>query len=82
MNYQMFLWLGGMAISIISYFLKNTMEELKYYKSMTIETKSKLDLLSLDHENKYKHLNEKIDALYNAIKDLTVEVKEINKKMK
>ena len=46
MNYQMFLWLGGMAISIISYFLKNTMEELKYYKSMTIETKNKLDILT------------------------------------
>lgn len=75
------LWIGAILITIIGYFLKQTMEELKQFKIMAIETKSKLDLLELDHQNKYKHLNEKIDALYVAIKDLTIEIKELNKRI-
>lgn len=76
------LWIGAILITIIGYFLKQTMEELKTFKTMAIETKSKLDLLELDHQNKYNHLNEKIDALYDAIKDLTLEIKDLNKKIK
>lgn len=75
------LWIGAILITIIGYFLKQTMEELKIFKIMAIETKSKLDLLELDHQNKHNHLNEKIDALYVAIKDLTIEIKELNKKI-
>lgn len=82
MDQSVVLWVGGILIAVISYFLKATIEELKQFKNMAIETKSKLDLLELDHQNKYNHLNEKIDALYQAIKDLTIEVKEINKKLK
>lgn len=76
------LWIGAILIAVIGYFLKSTMEDLRRFKDIAIETKSKLDLLELDHQNKYSHLNEKIDALYNAIKDLTMEVKDINKKIK
>lgn len=82
MDQSVVLWVGGILIAVIGYFLKATIEELKQFKNMAIETKSKLDLLELDHQNKYNHLNEKIDALYQAIKDLTIEVKEINKKLK
>lgn len=82
MDTSVILWIGAILIAIIGYFLKATMEELKQFKTMAIETKSKLDLLELDHQNKYNHLNEKIDALYDAIKDLTLEIKDLNKKIK
>lgn len=82
MDMTVVLWIGAILITIIGYFLKQTMEELKTFKTMAIETKSKLDLLELDHQNKYNHLNEKIDALYDAIKDLTLEIKDLNKKIK
>lgn len=82
MDMTVLLWIGAILITIIGYFLKQTMEELKTFKTMAIETKSKLDLLELDHQNKYNHLNEKIDALYDAIKDLTLEIKDLNKKIK
>lgn len=82
METSVILWIGAILIAVISYFLKSTMEELKQFKTMAIETKSKLSLLELDHQNKYSHLNEKIDALYEAIKDLTLEVKDLNKKIK
>jgi len=82
MDTSVMLWIGAILIAVIGYFLKSTMEELKQFKNMAIETKTKLGLLELDHQNKYNHLNEKIDALYQAIKDLTMEVKDINKKLK
>lgn len=82
MDTSVILWIGAILIAIIGYFLKATMEELKQFKNMAIETKTKLGLLELDHQNKYNHLNEKIDALYEAIKDLTLEVKDLNKKIK
>jgi hypothetical protein len=82
MDTTILLWLGGILITVIGYFLKQTMEELKHFKNMAIETKTKLGLLELDHQNKYNHLNEKIDALYDAIKDLTLEIKDLNKKIK
>lgn len=82
MDTTILLWIGGLLITIIGYFLKQTMEELKQFKNMAIETKTKLGLLELDHQNKYNHLNEKIDALYDAIKDLTLEIKDLNKKIK
>lgn len=82
MDTSVVLWIGAILIAVIGYFLKSTMEELKQFKTMAIETKSKLSLLELDHQNKYSHLNEKIDALYEAIKDLTLEVKDLNKKIK
>ena len=82
METSVILWIGAILIAVIGYFLKSTMEELKQFKTIAIETKSKLSLLELDHQNKYNHLNEKIDALYEAIKDLTLEVKDINKKLK
>lgn len=82
MDTSVVLWIGAILIAVIGYFLKSTMEELKQFKTMAIETKSKLSLLELDHQNKYNHLNEKIDALYEAIKDLTLEVKDLNKKIK
>ena len=82
METSVILWIGAILIAVIGYFLKSTMEELKQFKTIAIETKSKLSLLELDHQNKYSHLNEKIDALYEAIKDLTLEVKDLNKKIK
>lgn len=82
MDTSVILWIGAILIAVIGYFLKSTMEELKQFKNMTIETKTKLGLLELDHQNKYNHLNEKIDALYDAIKDLTLEIKDLNKKIK
>lgn len=82
MDTNILLWIGAILITIIGYFLKQTMEELKQFKNIAIETKTKLGLLELDHQNKYNHLNEKIDALYDAIKDLTLEIKDLNKKIK
>ncbi len=70
---------GGVMLSIISYFLKQTMDDLKETKLMSFNTKSQLDILKNDHENKYEAMTEKFDELKSALKDLTKEVSNLNK---
>jgi hypothetical protein len=79
---ELVYYIGGIVVTIIGYFLKTTMEELKEVKQMAIETKSKLEVVENDHKNKYAHLSDKLDELYIMVKDLIIEVKELNKKIK
>lgn len=74
----------GCVISIIGYFLKETMTRLKVVEKDVIGNINKIAILERDAALKHAHLNEKIDHINEAIKDLTVEVKilikEINKR--
>jgi peptidoglycan hydrolase CwlO-like protein len=90
---QFFYWGGGIIVAIISYFLRTLIEEFKENKrEMNIEieklkvscadNKNNLGVLKNDHENKYQHLNSKLDELYSMLKDLIVEVKDINRRIK
>jgi hypothetical protein len=74
--------IGGVMLTIIGYFLKSTMDDLKSVKSVSFETKSKLALLENDSVNKYNNLSEKFDDLKGALIDLTKEIKELNKRVK
>lgn len=74
--------IGGIMLSVIGYFLKNTMEDLKSVKLMSFETKNKLALLENDSANKYNTLSDKFDDLKGALIDLTKEIKELNKRVK
>ena len=65
-------------LSVISYFLKNTMNELKEVKEVCYTTKSKLEVLENDYINKVSQLNSKIDGLQETIKELTTELKAFN----
>lgn len=67
-------WLGGVMVGIISYFLKETMDELKSVKTMAEDNKTRIVLL----ENNHTHLTDKFDALFDAVKDLTKEIKMLN----
>jgi hypothetical protein len=72
-------FIGGLAVSIISYFLKQTMGDLKQVKEIAYETKSKLNVLEVDYLNKIDQLNQKFDMLNDSIKELTREIKNIRK---
>jgi hypothetical protein len=72
--------IGGVMLTILGYFLKNTMDDLKSVKLLTYETKSKLDILQNDHINKHANLTDKFDELKQALNELTKELKELNKK--
>jgi hypothetical protein len=84
---------GGVVVTIISYFLKSTIQEFKENKKdfeseieklreMCISNTNNLLVLKNDHENKYQHLNSKLDELYSMLKDLIIEVKDINRRIK
>ena len=72
--------IGGVMLTIIGYFLKSTMDDLRSVKLLTYETKNKLDILQNDHINKHANLTDKFDELKTALNELTKELKELNKK--
>ena len=72
----------GVLISIIGYFLKETIEDLKDVQNMAQETKIDLGLVKLDNKNKYDNLLEKIQQLFENNKEIISELKQIKGKMK
>lgn len=68
---------GGCMITIISYFLKRTMDEIKEVKDISILTKSRVDVLESKSFLENQHLNEKFDNLSSTMKDLTSEIKSL-----
>ena len=77
---DIFTLIGGLMMTIVGYFLKSTMDDLKSVKLLTYETKNKLDILQNDHINKHTALTDKFDELKQALNELTKELKELNKK--
>jgi len=65
---------AGIIIGIISYFLNRTMGELDKVKDNSEKNTIKISLL----ENNHLHLTDKFDLLYEAVKDLTQEIKNLN----
>ena len=78
--YELLVAIGGIMLSIVSFFLKSTMDDLKSVKLLSYETKNKLDILQNDHINKHATLTDKFDELKQALNELTKELKELNKK--
>ena len=79
---EIFYVIGGIGLSIIAYFLKMTMNEIKEVKSMAIDTKQKLAIIEVDYLNKVAVLQDKIEDLQETLKELTMELKEFNKNIK
>lgn len=77
---EIFVVIGGIMLSIISFFLKSTMDDLKSVKLLSYETKNKLDILQNDHINKHANLTDKFDELKQALNELTKELKQLNKR--
>lgn len=78
------LYIGGVLLTVIGYFLNRTMRELDKLRDttdeinvMVIENKSKIDLV----DNNHSHLNERFDLLYEAVRDLTIEIKNLSKEL-
>jgi len=73
--------LMGIVVSVVSYFLKTSMEEIKNVKEVVFKTKMKVEVLENDYLNKISALNEKFENLYKAIDRLTLKIENLNKKM-
>ena len=64
----------GIVIGIIGYFLNRTMGELDKVKDNSEKNTIRISLV----ENNHIHLTDKFDLLYDAVKDLTQEIKNLN----
>lgn len=81
MAQQILMLIGGLIFSVLGYFLKRTMDELKEVKQMSYDNKSQIDLLRLDYKNKVDNLTEKFDELKHTMSELIKEIKELNKRI-
>ena len=64
----------GIVIGIIGYFLNRTMGELDKVKDNSEKNTIRISLV----ENNHIHLTDKFDLLYDAVRDLTQEIKNLN----
>lgn len=75
----------GVLLSVIAFFLKGTMDDIKKMKECVYSTKTKVEVMESDYLNKHQNLTEKFDLLNTTMKDLTSEIKnlraEIHKKI-
>ena len=65
---------AGIIIGIISYFLNRTMSELDKVKDNSEKNTIRISLV----ENNHVHLTDRFDLLYDAVKELTQEIKNLN----
>lgn len=78
MNLEILHLIISFSIPVIGYFLKRSLDDVKSLKDMTWNTQKDLEILKTDHLNKYSRLEEKFDNLFDAVKDLTKEIKSLN----
>ena len=78
---ELLLTLLGIMTTIVSYFLKTTMDELKEVKGICYETKTKVNMIEVDYLNKLENHNGKFDTLNQTMKDLTQEIKALRDKI-
>ena len=68
----------GILILIISYFLIQTMKELKDTTKLSSKNEGDIALLKQETNLKHNRLEEKLDDLKDSIIDLTEEIKILN----
>jgi hypothetical protein len=73
---------GGIMLGIISYFLRQTMSDLRNVKLMSYENKTKIEVLEKEHILRHQNLTEKFDELKLTMSELIKEIKELNKRIK
>jgi hypothetical protein len=71
----------GILLSVIAFFLKGTMDDIKKMKECVYSTKTKVEVMESDYLNKHHNLNEKFDMLNQSMRELTAEIKALRGKI-
>jgi hypothetical protein len=74
--------LGGISISVMGYFLRETLNDLKSVKEVAYSNKNKIELLEKEYMLRIERLNEKIALLYDAIDKLNDNISRLSEKIK
>lgn len=85
MNEQVVYFIGSLIISVLGYFLKGTMDDVKFMKKEiervktdNVKLQGELNMIKQDHLSKFETLDDKIDELKETLKELTKEIKALN----
>jgi hypothetical protein len=81
MDSQIFIYLLGLALAVVSYFLKSTMDRLKDVEKQSNLNTQKCSVLEGEYNLKFIHMSEKFDELHTAVKDLTLEIRSLTKEI-
>lgn len=81
MDSQIFIYLLGLALAVVSYFLKSTMDRLKDVEKQSNLNTQKCSVLEGEYNLKFIHMSEKFDELHTAVKDLTLEIRSLTKEL-
>ena len=65
------------VLLVLGYFVRETMGTIKFLKTEIDKNNINISVLQRDHS----HLTDKFDDLYTAVKELTKELKELNKSL-
>lgn len=83
-DFYILYWVGGILISVISFFLKDTIDQLKQLKKdvrsseiQIAKNESEIILLRQDHNSKIENMTQRLVELSENVKDLTKEVKSL-----
>ncbi len=74
--------IGGIMLSIIGYFLRETMKDLKDVKTLSYENKNRIDLLEREYMLRFDNLTGKFDELKLTMSELIKEIKALNTRIK
>ena len=85
MNEELVYFIGSVVISVLGYFLKGTMDDVKFMKKEiemiktdNVKQQGEINMLRQDHSSKFENLDDKIDELKDTLKELTKEIKALN----
>jgi len=81
MTEQVLVYVLGLALGIIAYFLKMTMDRLKDVEKQTSFNTQKCSVLENEYNLKFIHMSEKFDELHNAVRDLTLEIRSLTREL-
>jgi hypothetical protein len=73
--------IGGVMLSIIGYFLRETMKDLRDVKTQSYENKNRIDLLEKEYMLRFDNLTDKFDELKLTMSELIKEIKALNYRM-
>jgi uncharacterized membrane protein YgaE (UPF0421/DUF939 family) len=73
--------IGGVMLSIIGWFLRETMKDLRDVKTQSYENKSRIDLLEKEYMLRFDNLTDKFDELKLTMSELIKEIKALNNRM-
>jgi len=74
--------IGGIMLSVIGYFLRETMKDLKDVKTLSYENKNRIDLLEREYMLRFDNLTGKFDELKLTMSELIKEIKALNTRIK